>query len=129
MHYAVHQHTAAELIYDRADAEKKHMGLTSWAKSPDGKIVKSDVSIAKNYLTESELQNLGMLVSAYLDLAERRAKSLTPMTMESWATHLELILQADGNELLTNAGSISAKIAKAHDPIFKTWNLNMTEYR
>ena len=114
MHFSVHQRTAAELIYERADAGKEHMGLTNWAKGPDGKIVKSDVSIAKNYLTAEELQNLGLLVNAYLDLAERRAQSRTPMTMESWANHLDLILQADGNELLTNAGRISAEIAKAH---------------
>ena len=114
LHFAVHRHTAAELIYERADADKDHMGLTGWANSPDGKILKSDVSIAKNYLTETELHNLGMLVNAYLDLAERRAASHTPMTMESWAKHLDLILQADGNELLTNAGKISAQIAKAH---------------
>jgi len=114
MHFAVHGHTAAELIYERADAEKKHMGLTNWANSPDGRIVKSDVSIAKNYLSESELQNLSMLVNAYLDLAERRAKNHTPMTMESWANHLDLILQADGNELLKDAGKVSAQIAKSH---------------
>jgi len=114
MHYAVHYHTAAELIYERADAEKEYMGLTNWANSPDGRIVKSDVSIAKNYLAEAELQSLSMLVNAYLDLAERRAQSRTPMTMESWAKHLDLILVADGNELLANAGRISAKIAKAH---------------
>jgi hypothetical protein len=114
MHYAVHQHTAAELIFERADADKKEMGLSNWANSPDGKILKSDVSIAKNYLTESELKNLSMLVNAYLDLAERRAQSRTPMTMESWAKHLDLILQADGNELLTNAGRISSEIAKNH---------------
>jgi len=114
MHYAVHHHTAAELIYKRANADKKYMGLTTWANCPNGRIVKSDVNIAKNYLTESELENLSMLVSAYLDLAERRAKSRTPMTMESWAKHLDLILEADGNELLKNAGRISAKIAKAH---------------
>ena len=114
MHYAVHQHTAAELIYERADSTKERMGLTNWANSPDGKIVKSDVSIAKNYLTEAELQSLSMLVNAYLDLAERRAQSRTPMIMESWAKHLDLILVADGNELLTNAGRISAEIAKDH---------------
>ena len=112
LHFAVHGHTAAELIYERADAEKKYMGLTSWDRSPDGRIVKSDVSIAKNYLTEIELQNLGMLVNAYLDLAERRAKNHIPMTMEGWAKHLDLILQADGNELLVNAGRLSAQIAK-----------------
>ena len=114
MHYAVHIHTAAELIYERADAEKEHMGLTTWANSPDGKIVKSDVSIAKNYLNETELESLSMLVYAYLDLAERRARQKVPMTMEAWAKHLDLILQADGNELLTHAGQISAEIAKSH---------------
>lgn len=114
MHYAVHHHTAAELVHNRADAQKEHMGLATWANSPDGKILKSDVTIAKNYLTEAELQNLSMLVNAYLDLAERRARQRVPMTMEAWAKHLDLILQADGNELLTNAGRISADIAKAH---------------
>ena len=114
MHYAVHQNTASELIVMRADAGKERMGLTNWKNSPAGKILKSDVVIAKNYLTESELKNLNLLVTAYLDLAERRAQNRTPMTMESWAKHLDLILQADGNELLTNAGNISAKIAKAH---------------
>ena len=114
MHYAVHGHTAAELIYDRADAERKHMGLTTWAASPSGKILKGDVSIAKNYLTEAELQDLGLLVNAYLDLAERRARQKAPMLMEDWANHLDLILQADGNALLRNAGRISAEIAKKH---------------
>ena len=114
LHFAVHGHTAAELIYERADAAKEYMGLTSWESCPSGRIVKSDVGVAKNYLTESELQNLGLLVNAYLDLAERRAKNRVPMTMESWANHLDLILQADGNELLANAGRISAQIAKAH---------------
>ena len=114
MHFAVHGHTAAELIYDRADAERKHMGLTTWAASPTGKILKGDVTIAKNYLTETELQDLGLLVNAYLDLAERRARQKAPMVMEDWAKHLDLILQADGNALLLNAGKISAEIAKKH---------------
>ena len=114
MHYAVHGQTAAELICDRADAERKYMGLTTWGASPDGKILKSDVAIAKNYLTESELQSLGLLVNAYLDLAERRARQNVPMTMEDWANHLDLILQADGNALLQDAGKISAEIAKRH---------------
>ena len=81
LHYAVHRHTAAELIVERADAQKEHMGLTSWENAPDGKIVKTDVSIAKNYLTERELEDLGRIVNAYLDLAERRAKRRIPMTM------------------------------------------------
>ena len=114
LHYAVHGHTAAELIYDRANAERKHMGLTTWAASPSGKILKGDVSIAKNYLTEAELQDLGLLVNAYLDLAERRARQKAPMLMEDWAKHLDLILQADGSALLLNAGKISAEIAKRH---------------
>jgi hypothetical protein len=114
MHFAAHGHTAAELIYERADAEKEYMGLTNWANSPDGKILKGDVSIGKNYLTEAELDNLALLVNAYLDLAERRARSHIPMMMEDWAKHLDLILQADGNELLTNAGKISAELAKEH---------------
>jgi len=114
MHYAVHRHTAAELIYNRADAEKEYMGLKNWENSPNGRILKSDVNIAKNYLSEAELESLSLLVNAYLDLAERRAKAKTPMTMEEWAKHLDMILQADGNELLTNAGKISAEIAKEH---------------
>jgi hypothetical protein len=114
MHFAAHGHTAAELIYERADAEKEYMGLTNWTNSPDGKILKGDVSIGKNYLTEAELDNLALLVNAYLDLAERRARSHVPMMMEDWAKHLDLILQADGNELLTNAGKISAELAKEH---------------
>lgn len=114
IHYAVHGHTAAELIYDRADADKENMGLATWENSPSGRIVKSDVSVAKNYLTENELKDLGLLINAYLDLAERRAKSHTPMTMESWAKYLDLVLKIDGNDLLNNAGKISAEIAKAH---------------
>ena len=114
MHYSVHKNTAAELIYDRADADKEHMGLTNWKNTPSGRILKSDVTVAKNYLTEDELESLSMLVNAYLDLAERRARSRTPMTMDAWAEHLDMILQADGNELLKNAGRISAEIAKKH---------------
>jgi hypothetical protein len=82
LHYAIHGHTAAEVIYERADADKKHMGLTTWENSPQGKIVKTDVSVAKNYLTETELESLGRIVNAYLDLAEDRAKKHIPMTME-----------------------------------------------
>jgi len=114
LHYAVHGQTAAEVIYDRANAEKAHMGLTTWALYPHGKILKGDVSVAKNYLSEAELKDLGLLVNAYLDLAERRARQRAPMTMEDWAKHLDLILQADGNALLQNAGKISAEIAKRH---------------
>jgi len=114
MHYAVHQHTAAELIYKRADHKKENMGLTSWEKSPAGKILKSDVTIAKNYLTESELASLGRIVNGYLDFAEEYAKRHIPLTMADWAKHLDLILQANGNDLLKNTGKITAAIAKQH---------------
>ena len=113
MHYAVHGHTAAELIYERADAEKPHMGLTTWAAAPEGKIVKSDVSIAKNYLSEKEMRSLERIVSAYLDLAEDRAERHIPMTMEDWAKRLDLFLMADDREVLQDAGKITAEIAKA----------------
>ena len=113
MHYAVHGHTAAELIYERADAEKDHMGLTTWKDAPEGKIAKSDVSIAKNYLSEEELRSLQRIVSAYLDLAEDRAERHIPMTMEDWAKRLDLFLQADDREVLKDAGKITAEIAKA----------------
>lgn len=114
LHFAVHGQTAAEVIYNRADAEREHMGLNTWTLYPLGKILKNDVSVAKNYLTNDELKSLSQLVNAYLDLAERRANQKQPMTMEDWARHLDLILQADGNELLKNAGKISAEVAKIH---------------
>lgn len=114
LHYAVHGHTAAELIVERADSTKEHMGLTTWENAPNGKIVKTDVSIAKNYLKESELEDLGRIVNAYLDLAERRARRHIPMTMADWAQHLDRILIADDMELLKDAGKISAEIAKDH---------------
>lgn len=113
MHYAVHGHTAAELIYERADAEKPHMGLTTWASAPEGKIVKSDVSIAKNYLNEQELRSLERIVSAYLDLAEDRAERHIPMTMEDWAKRLDLFLMADDRDVLQDTGKITAEIAKS----------------
>lgn len=113
MHYAVHGHTAAELIYERADAEKPHMGLTTWGNAPEGKIIKSDVSIAKNYLSEQELRSLERIVSAYLDLAEDRAERHIPMTMEDWSKRLDLFLMADEREVLQDAGKITAEIAKA----------------
>ena len=113
MHYAVHGHTAAELIYERADAEKPHMGLTTWAAAPEGKIVKSDVSIAKNYLSEQEMRSLERIVSAYLDLAEDRAERHIPMTMEDWSKRLDLFLMADEREILQDAGKITAEIAKS----------------
>ncbi len=112
LHYAVHGHTAAELIVERADAEKEHMGLTTWENAPNGKILKPDVSIAKNYITEAELQELGSIVNAYLDLAENRAKRHIPMSMEDWARHLDRILAADDRALLQDAGRITAEVAK-----------------
>lgn len=112
MHFAVHGHTAAELIYERADAEKPHMGLTTWAAAPNGKIVKSDVSIAKNYLSEQEMRSLERIVSAYLDLAEDRAERHIPMTMEDWSKRLDLFLMADDRMILQDAGRITAEIAK-----------------
>ena len=114
LHYAVHGYTAAELIMERADAEVEHMGLTTWENAPHGKIVKTDVVVAKNYLKKNELDELSRIVSAYLDLAENRAKRRIPMTMEDWARHLDRILQADDRELLQDAGRISAEIAKEH---------------
>ena len=112
IHYAVHGHTAAELIVERASAEKEHMGLTSWENAPDGKIVKPDVSIAKNYLNQLELKDMGRLVNAVLDMAERMAKRHIPMTMEDWAQRIDLILEAGGDAVLDNAGQISAEFAK-----------------
>lgn len=114
MHFAVHGHTAAELVYERADAAKPHRGLTSWSEAPDGKIKRTDVVVAKNYLTRDELLNLEAIVSAYLDLAENRARRHIPMTMEDWAKRLDIFLQADDRELLQDAGKITAEIAKAH---------------
>jgi len=114
MHYAVHGQTAAELILKRANHKKERMGLTNWAKAPVGKILKSDVVVAKNYLTESELEDLGRIVNAYLELAEGRAKRRVPMTMADWAKRLDIFLSADEREVLQNAGRISAEIAKAH---------------
>jgi Virulence protein len=112
LHYAIHGHTAAELIISRADAEKEYMGLTSWEQSPDGKIVKTDVVIAKNYLTETELESLGRIVNAYLDLAEDRAKRHIPMTMDDWAKRLDKFLEADERDILQNSGKVTAQMAK-----------------
>ena len=114
MHYAVHGRTAAELIVERADAEQEHMGLTTWENAPDGKIVKTDVSIAKNYLKEMELADMGQLVNGVLELAERMAKRHIPMTMEDWAKQIDTILAAGGNDVLQTAGSVSAEEAKEH---------------
>lgn len=112
MHYAVHGNTAAELIVHRADAEKDHMGLTTWENAPDGKIVKTDVVIAKNYLTASELGDMGQLVNGVLEMAERMARRHIPMTMEDWAKRIDILLQAGGNELLDHAGTVSNEDAK-----------------
>ena len=112
MHYAVHGHTAAELIVERADAEKEHMGLTTWEKAPNGKIVKTDVSIAKNYLKEEELESMGRLVNAFLDLAEDLAKRHIPMTMEDWAKRIDKFLDSDDRPILNDSGKMSAEQAK-----------------
>ena len=114
LHWAVHQHTAAELICERADSKKEQMGLTTWAKAPSGKIVKSDVSIAKNYLTENEMKSLSLIVSGYLDFAEGMARRKIPMTMADWAEQLDMVLKANKYEILDNLGEITAEIAKAH---------------
>lgn len=114
MHYAVHGHTAAELIVERADAEKDHMGLTSWENAPYGKVVKTDVSIAKNYLNELELSSMGRLVNAFLDLAEERARRHIPMTMEDWAIRIDKFLDSDDRPILADAGRISAEQAKEY---------------
>ena len=112
IHYAVHGHTAAELITDRANAGKEHMGLTTWENAPNGKIVKPDVSIAKNYLKEKELEDMGRLVNAVLDMAERMANRHIPMTMEDWAKRIDIILEAGGDAVLKGAGRITAEFAK-----------------
>lgn len=114
MHYAVHGHTAAELIVERADAEKENMGLTSWENAPAGKIVKTDVSIAKNYLKGEELEDMGRLVNSVLDMAERMAQRHIPMTMEDWAKRIDIILEAGGNTILKDAGKVTAEYAKEY---------------
>lgn len=114
LHWAIHKHTAAELIYERADSTKENMGLSSWEGSPNSKIRKSDVSIAKNYLSKDELHSLELIVSGYLDFAEMQANRNIPMTMEDWAKHLDRILMANEQEILTNAGKISMEVAKEH---------------
>ena len=111
MHYAVTGNTAAEIIYNRADSKKEHMGLTNWSDAPNGKIIKSDVLIAKNYLNEEELYSLRRIVSAYLDLAESRAIRHIPMTMEDWSNRLDEFLKLTDREILQDAGKISHKIA------------------
>lgn len=114
LHWAVHRHTAAELIVARADADKANMGLTHWEAAPQGKILKSDVSIAKNYLNAQEMEYLERIVSIYLDFAELQAMRKIPMSMQDWAMRLDGFLEFNGNEILTDAGKISHEQAKLH---------------
>lgn len=114
LHFAISKQTAAEIIYTRADSDKEHMGLTSWKNSPDGKLLKSDVRIAKNYLSREELEDLGRIVNAFLELAESRAKRKIPMTMHDWAERIDRFLLADDRDILKVAGKISMAIAKDH---------------
>ena len=114
MHWAVHRHTAVELIVERANAEKEHMGLTTWESAPDGKIVKADVTVAKNYLSEKEMSYLERIVPLYLDYAELQAERRIPMSMEDWAKRLDGFLEFNGNELLMGPGKVSAEQAKLH---------------
>jgi len=114
LHYAVHRHTAAELIVERANAEKENMGLTTWEAAPHGKIIKADVSVAKNYLNEKEMNYLERIVSVYLDFAELQAERRIPMSMADWAKRLDGFLEFNGNEILTGPGKISHEMAKLH---------------
>lgn len=114
MHYAVHGHTAAELIMERADSTREHMGLTTWQDAPDGKIKKSDVTVAKNYLTEFELSQLNRMVTAYLDFAENMAQRRIPLTMQDWETRLNGFIEMFEYGLLKDAGKVSAEIARLH---------------
>ena len=113
LHYAITGQTAAEIIYNRADAEKEHMGLTNWKNSPDGPIYRYDVDIAKNYLNEKELKDLNRVVTMYLDYAESQAENHNAMTMKDWVEKLNAFLQFNGKEILHNAGKISSKVAQA----------------
>ena len=113
MHYAVHGNTAVEVIMARADHTKEHMGLTSWRNAPDGKIVKADVSVAKNYLSVDEMQELNEIVTMYLDYATRQARRHIPMTMADWASKLDAFLQFNDAEILRDKGKVTAAIAKA----------------
>ncbi len=114
LHWAIHGQTAAEVIFCRADADKDHMGLTSWKDAPSGKIQKFDVAVAKNYLTENEMAQLQRLVSAYLDLAEDMALRRIPMTMQDWELRMNRFIEATDREVLQDAGKVTAEIAKAH---------------
>ena len=112
MHYAVHGHTAAELIVERANADKEHMGLTTWENAPNGKIVKTDVSVAKNYLREKELEEMGRIVNASLDMAESMAMRHIPMTMEDWANRIDKFINLFDSPILQDSGKVSAEYAK-----------------
>ncbi|MCL3852919.1 virulence RhuM family protein [Parabacteroides sp. GYB001] len=112
MHYAIHGHTAAELIAERANADKEHMGLTTWENAPNGKIVKTDVSVAKNYLRENELEEMGRIVNASLDMAENMAKRRIPMTMEDWAKRIDKFIDVAELPILQDSGNVSAEFAK-----------------
>ena len=114
LHFAVHRHTAAELIVERANSDKDHMGLATWESAPDGKIIKADVTIAKNYLTKKEMSYLERIVSVYLDFAELQADRKIPMSMEDWARRLDSFLEFNGNQILTSAGKISHERARLH---------------
>lgn len=114
LHFAIHGRTAAELIKQRADSSQPRMGMTTWADAPDGKILKTDVAVAKNYLTKDELESLGRIVNAYLELAEDRALRKIPMTMEDWATRLDKFLEFDERSILQDSGKITASLAKTH---------------
>lgn len=112
MHYAIHEHTAAELIVERANADKEHMGLTTWENAPNGKIVKTDVSVAKNYLRENELEEMGRIVNASLDMAENMAMRHIPMTMEDWAKRIDKFIGLAELPILQDNGKVSADFAK-----------------
>lgn len=114
LHWAIHGQTAAEVIINRADHQKENMGLTTWQDDPKGKIQKFDVSVAKNYLSENEMQQPQRLVSAYLDIAEDMAIRQIPMTMEDWESRLNKFIVATDREILQNAGKVTVEIAKAH---------------
>jgi len=113
LHYAIHGHTAAEVIMQRADHQKENMGLATWKKAPEGKILKSDVSIAKNYLKQKEIGSLNRIVTMYLDYAEHQAEKGIPMTMKDWAEKLDVFLQFNNEEILKNPGKVTAEIAKS----------------
>ncbi|MCM1233741.1 MAG: virulence RhuM family protein [Ruminococcus flavefaciens] len=113
LHYAIHHHTVADVIVERADHRKEYMGLTTWKNAPTGKIVKADVSIAKNYLKKDEMRDLNQFVTMYLDYAERQARRKIPMTMEDWAKRLDVFLEFNEEEVLKDKGRVSAEIAKS----------------